>query len=138
MKPFTKIVSTLFLVCIIPICAQQISFENINSNNALAIISQIQSVPQSAKNSVTKTIQYGNKNYAEISTNNKAELSTSQIGEYNYLNFNNSFEKESQVKSTITAQGNNNIIDITGSNSISEKMQIHVKGDNKTIFIRNY
>ena len=60
-----------------------------------------------------------------------------QIGDYNYLNFNNMFDKKS-ANPTITTQGNNNIIDITGSNSISEKIQLHVKGDNMTIFMRNY
>ena len=47
------------------------------------------------------------------------------------------FDKKS-ANPTITTQGNNNIIDITGSNSISEKIQFHVKGDNMTIFMRNY
>jgi len=124
-------------VCTINISAQQISFDNLNSNNVLNLISQIASNAEASKNSEINIIQYGNQNYAEISANSKTQLSALQFGDYNYLNFDNSFDK-TKTKSAITTQGNNNIIDITGSNSISEKMQIHVKGDNMTIFMRNY
>lgn len=81
--------------------------------------------------------QIGNQNYAELNINKGTDVRVLQNGDYNYLNFDNSFESK-PTKSTITAEGNNNIIDITGSNSISEKIQIHVQGDNKTIFMRNY
>lgn len=84
-----------------------------------------------------KTLQYGNNNYAQIYSNNKSDLTTSQIGSYNYMNYDNSFDKRG-VKSSISAQGNNNIIDIVGSNSISEKLNLQIKGDNMTIFMRNY
>jgi len=124
-------------VCTTNISAQQISFDNLNSNNVLNLISQIASNAEASKNSEINIIQYGNQNYAEISANSKTQLSALQFGDYNYLNFDNSFDK-TKTKSAITTQGNNNIIDITGSNSISEKMQIHVKGDNMTIFMRNY
>ena len=117
--------------------AQQISFENINSDNALAIITQVQPAPQEATNSEIISYQYGNHNFSEIYTNSKTDVSTIQIGDYNYLNFNNMFDKNS-ANPTFTTQRNNNIIDITGSNSISEKIQLHVKGDNMTIFMRNY
>ena len=81
-------------------------------------------------------IQYGNENFAEIRTNSQTQLTALQFGDYNYLNFDNSFSKD-KTRTTITAEGNNNIIDVTGSNSISDKMQIQVKGDNKTIFVTN-
>jgi len=137
MNTLTRISSLLLLVCVILISAQNISFENINSNNVLALIPQIQNTSDSQNNTDIKSLQYGNQNYTEIQANSQTSLSTMQIGDYNYLNFDNSFEKNS-VKSAITTQGNNNIIDITGSNSISEKIQIHVKGDNMTLFMRNY
>jgi len=137
MNTLTRISALLLSVCAVLISAQQISFENINSSNILGIISQIQNAPDPQKNTEIKTLQYGNQNFAEINANSQTDLSTMQIGNYNYLNFDNSFEKNS-VQSAITTQGNNNIIDITGSNSISEKIRIYVKGDNMTIFMRNY
>lgn len=137
MKTITRI-STIFLLVVAYFAsAQQIYFENVNSNNALAIITQLQPTPQQGTSSESINYQYGNHNFSEIYTNSKTDLSTIQIGDYNYLNFNNMFDKKS-ADPTITTQGNNNIIDITGSNSISEKIQFHVKGDNMTIFMRNY
>jgi hypothetical protein len=56
---------------------------------------------------------------------------------FNTLYFVNSFS-DAETKTAISAQGNNNIIDVTGSNRISDGMQMNVKGENKTIFIRNY
>ena len=137
MKTITRISTIFLLVVAFFASAQQISFENINSDNALAIITQVQPAPQEATNSEIISYQYGNHNFSEIYTNSKTDVSTIQIGDYNYLNFNNAFNKKS-ANPTITTQGNNNIIDITGSNSISEKIQFHVKGDNMTIFMRNY
>ena len=137
MKTITRISTIFLLVVAFFASAQQISFENVNSNNALAIITQLQTTPQQGTNSESINFQYGNHNFSEIYTNGKTDVSTIQIGDYNYLNFNNMFDKKS-ADPTITTQGNNNIIDITGSNSISEKIQLHVKGDNMTIFMRNY
>ena len=137
MKTITRISTIFLLVVAFFASAQQISFENINSDNALAIITQVQPAPQEATNSEIISYQYGNHNFSEIYTNSKTDVSTIQIGDYNYLNFNNAFNKKS-ANPTISTQGNNNIIDITGSNSISEKIQFHVKGDNMTIFMRNY
>lgn len=137
MKTITRISTIFLLVVAFFASAQQISFENVNSNNALAIITQLQTTPQQGTNSESINYQYGNHNFSEIYTNGKTDVSTIQIGDYNYLNFNNMFDKKS-ANPTITTQGNNNIIDITGSNSISEKIQLHLKGDNMTIFMRNY
>lgn len=137
MKTITRISTIFLLVVAFFASSQQIYFENVNSNNALAIITQLQPTPQEATNSESINYQYGNHNFSEIYINSKTDVSTIQIGDYNYLNFNNMFDKKS-ADPTITTQGNNNIIDITGSNSISEKIQLHVKGDNMTIFMRNY
>lgn len=137
MKTITRISTIFLLVVAFFASSQQIYFENVNSNNALAIITQLQPTPQEATNSEIISYQYGNHNFSEIYINSKTDVSTIQIGDYNYLNFNNMFDKKS-ADPTITTQGNNNIIDITGSNSISEKIQLHVKGDNMTIFMRNY
>lgn len=124
-------------MCILVVTGQQFSFENINSKNAMAIVAQIQDNSISTKNYEVTTVQYGTQNFAEIYANSTTNLSALQLGDYNYLNFNNVFEK-TRASAVITTQGNNNIIDVVGSNSISEKMQLHVKGDNMTIYMRNY
>lgn len=124
-------------MCILVVTGQQFSFENINSKNAMAIVAQIQDNSISTKNYGVTTVQYGTHNFAEIYANSNTNLSALQLGDYNYINFNNVFEK-TRASAVITTQGNNNIIDVVGSNSISEKMQLHVKGDNMTIYMRNY
>lgn len=124
-------------MCILAVTGQQFSFDNINSKNAMAIVAQIQDNSISTKNYELTTVQYGTQNFAEIYANSNTNLSALQLGDYNYLNFNNVFEK-TRASAVITTQGNNNIIDVVGSNSISEKMQLHVKGDNMTIYMRNY
>jgi len=124
-------------MCILVVTGQQFSFENINSKNAMAIVAQIQDNSISPKNYEVTTVQFGTHNFAEIYANSNTNLSALQLGDYNYINFNNVFEK-TRASAVITTQGNNNIIDVVGSNSISEKMQLHVKGDNMTIYMRNY
>lgn len=118
----------------ISVKSQRIDWEKINSNNVLSIITM-----QSQDSGVSSSdiIQMGNGNHAELSINAKTDIAVRQSGDYNTLYFVNSFS-DAEAKTAVTTQGNNNIIDITGSNSISEGMQIHVKGDNKTIFMRNY
>lgn len=137
MNTLAKILSVNLLMCILVVTGQQFSFENINSKNAMAIVAQIQDNSISTKNYEVTTVQYGTQNFAEIYANSNTNLSALQLGDYNYLNFNNVFEK-TRASAVITTQGNNNIIDVVGSNSISEKMQLHVKGDNMTIYMRNY
>jgi hypothetical protein len=114
--------------------SQQIDWDKINSNSALSIIAA-QNPDQAT--SYSNIIQVGNGNNAELSINAKTDIAVKQLGDYNSLYFVNSFT-DTETKTAVTTQGNNNIIDITGSNSVSEGLQINVKGDNKTIFMRNY
>ncbi|PQA96898.1 hypothetical protein B0A69_02195 [Chryseobacterium shigense] len=123
---------TLFAVLLVH--AQQIDWDRVNSSTVLDLLSK-QQTEQGLYGS--NIIQIGNQNNAELSLNAKTNIAVQQLGDYNTLYFMNSFtDKES--KTTISTQGNNNIIDITGSNTVSDGMQISVKGDNKTIFMRNY
>lgn len=117
----------------ISVKSQQIDWDRINSNNVFSIIA-VQNQDLVASSDI---IQMGNGNHAELSINAKTDIAVRQSGDYNTLYFVNSFS-EAETKTAITTQGNNNIIDITGSNRISEGLQIHIKGDNKTIFMRNY
>lgn len=113
--------------------SQQIDWGQINSSNIIGIIAG----QNPDIGSYTSTVQIGNQNSAELFINEKTSISLSQIGDYNKLFYINSFT-DAEVKNTFTTQGHNNIIDITGSNSISENMKMNIKGDNMTIFMRNY
>lgn len=113
--------------------SQQIDWEHINSANVIDIIAG----QNPDIGSYTSAVQIGNHNSAELFINEKTSISLSQVGDYNKLFYINSFT-DTEVKNTIITQGHNNIIDITGSNSISENMKMNIKGDNMTIFMRNY
>ena len=113
--------------------SQQINWNQIDSRNIMDVIAN----QNPDIGTYSATIQIGNLNEAQLLLNDKTSISLQQIGDYNRLYFNNSFT-ETEVKTTITTQGYNNIIDITGSNSISDNMRLNVKGDNMIIFVRNY
>ncbi|SIQ27326.1 hypothetical protein SAMN05880574_10941 [Chryseobacterium sp. RU37D] len=121
----------LFSISVSP---QQIDWDKINSNTIMNVISVGNPDPTVSYSNI---MQIGNNNYTGLSINANTDIAIKQAGDYNTLLYINSFNHE-ETKTVISEQGNNNIIDITGSNSISDGMQIHVKGDNKTIFIRNY
>ena len=126
--------SVFALLIFLSVKSQQIDWDRINSNTVLNVIA--------GKNpdqmmSYSNIIQMGDANNAELFLNAKTNISVKQLGDYNSLYFNNSFT-DTETKTAVTTQGNNNIIDVTGSNSISDGLQIQVKGDNKTIFMRNY
>ncbi|MCS3529792.1 hypothetical protein [Chryseobacterium sp. JUb7] len=126
--------SALTLVFSLSVNAQQVDWDKVNSQTVLSVIAQ-QNPDQN--DSFSTVIQVGDFNNTELSLNAKTNISVMQAGDYNTLYFINSFT-DTETKATVAAQGNNNIIDITGSNSISDGMEIKVKGDNKTIFMRNY
>lgn len=124
---------TLFAVLCVN--AQQLDWDKVNSNTVLDLMSRQQTEQQALYGS--SVLQTGDYNNAELFLNPKTNIAVQQSGDFNTLYFINSFTDQ-ETKTAVTAQGNNNIIDITGSNSVSDGMQINVKGDNKTIFMRNY
>jgi len=126
--------SVITLLAFVSVKSQQIDWENINSNTVFNVISN-QNSEQGM--SYSNILQIGDFNTAELSLNAKTEISVKQFGDYNSLYFINSFS-DVEVKTSITTQGYNNIVDVTGSNSISDGMKMNVKGDNMTIFMRNY
>ncbi|CEJ70225.1 hypothetical protein BN1195_02530 [Chryseobacterium oranimense G311] len=124
---------TLFAVLCVN--AQQLDWDKVNSNTVLDLMGRQQTEQQALYGS--SVLQTGDYNNAELFLNPKTNITVQQSGDFNTLYFINSFTDQ-ETKTAVTAQGNNNIIDITGSNSVSDGMQINVKGDNKTIFMRNY
>ncbi|MBB6332745.1 hypothetical protein HNP24_003748 [Chryseobacterium sediminis] len=131
---FTLRWSVFALFIILPLQAQEIDWDKINSNTIFNLIAR-QQIDQTSYG--TNIIQMGDYNNAELSLNARTNIAIKQLGDFNTLYFINSFT-DKETKAAITAQGNNNIIDVTGSNSISDGIQINVKGDNKTVFMRNY
>ncbi|GEN69530.1 hypothetical protein [Chryseobacterium rhizosphaerae] len=122
----------LLLFTMLPLHAQNTDWDKINSNTIFNMITM-----QNMDQDLSHIIQIGDFNNAELSLNARTSIAVKQLGDYNTLYFINSFT-DKETKAGITTQGNNNIIDVTGSNSISEGMQINMKGDNKTVFMRNY
>lgn len=126
--------SVLALFIMLPIHAQEIDWDKVNSNTIFNLIARQQTDQSSYGSDI---IQIGDYNNAELSLNTRTNIIVRQLGDFNTLYFINSFT-DKETKAAITAQGNNNIIDVTGSNSISDGIQINVKGDNKTVFMRSY
>lgn len=135
MRPLKQLLLSTVLLSFFFAKSQQIDWNKVNSNTIVNLISS-QNFDKNISSSTT-VFQLGDYNNAELSVNSKTNVVVQQLGDENSIYFNNSFsEKES--KAAITTQGNNNIIDVTGTNSISDGMNITIKGDYKTIFIRNY
>jgi len=131
---FTLKWSAFALFVFIRLQAQEIDWDKINSNTIFNLIIRQQADQSSYSSNI---IQMGDYNNAELSLNARTHIVVRQLGDFNTLYFINSFT-DKETKAAVTAQGNNNIIDVTGSNSISDGIQINVKGDNKTVFMRNY
>lgn len=137
MKTFEKIFITMALLFAIAGKSQTTDWNLINSQNALDMISLQNSNPVASTLYGSQVVQMGNNNNADLQLNAKTNIVIQQLGDQNSIYFNNSFSAK-ESKSAITTQGNNNIIDITGTNSISEGLHLNIKSDNKTIFMRNY
>ncbi|OCA72700.1 hypothetical protein BBH99_03005 [Chryseobacterium contaminans] len=131
---FTLRWSVFALCMVLPLQAQKIDWDKVNSNTILNLINR-QNMEMNA--GYSDIIQMGDYNNTELSLNNRTIITVKQLGDYNALYFINSFA-DKETKAAIITQGSNNIIDVTGSNSISDGIQINVKGDNRTVFMRNY
>ena len=113
--------------------AQQVSWEQINSHT----VEDFMLKQNNEKNSNSNTIQIGDYNEARLILNTQTDIQVKQTGDYNSLYYINSFT-DTETKTSVITRGDNNIVDITGSNSISKDMMLNVKGDNMIVFMRNY
>ncbi|MDP2453896.1 MULTISPECIES: hypothetical protein [unclassified Kaistella] len=117
--------------------AQSIDFSQINSLNALNIISTSNKDLSEflSKSSVT---QLGNNNSALIYDKSKrSDLMIRQTGDFNTTLMTNT-NPNLENKQKVNIEGDNNYIDITGNNSNSKEMQINLKTNDKMIFVRHY
>ncbi|AQX13097.1 hypothetical protein BAX94_13365 [Elizabethkingia meningoseptica] len=115
--------------------AQQMRWEQINSHTVEDLMLR-QNIEKNS-NSNTNTIQIGDYNEARLILNEQTDIQVKQTGDYNSLYYINSFT-DTETKTSVITRGDNNIVDITGSNSISKDMMLNVKGDNMIVFMRNY
>lgn len=117
---------------------QQIDFNNINSKNVQLMFAEQELKLKQESTSVTNIKQFGNFNTAEVYNKAKeTDLQITQSGNYNTTLLVND-NSQSSLKSEINVEGNNNYIDITGNNSISENIKLNFQTNDKMIFMRNY
>ncbi len=110
------------------------SFKEINSNNIFSYLSNV-SVDMQSKQSASNIIQIGNNNVIEATLINDQLISV-QLGNNNQTSYKD-YDPTQSAGMLIQSIGNNNLIMVDGSNSISNNMSVEVIGNNKTIFIEN-
>lgn len=110
------------------------NFNAINSNNILDFISK--SEENNSIGYYSNIYQNGNNNLANVLMQNTA-ISVQQEGNQNILYFNSCNTNGDNYSLDIYMRGDQNRIEITGINSISNGMSIEVLGNNKTILIDN-
>ena len=137
MKTFEKIFITLALLSTLLAKSQQIDWNRINSQTVIDMINLQNADHSLSTSSVSQVVQMGDFNNADLQINSKTNIIVQQFGDQNSIYFNNAFSPK-EAKTAITTKGNNNIVDITGSNSISEGLHLNVQGENMKVFMRNY
>lgn len=137
MKTIINLLFSVLLFSFFGAKAQQIEWDKVNSTT-IANMASNKSLDESfVTSSISNIMQIGNNNMVDMMMNSSSDVTIRQNGNYNTAIFDNSFT-DKQTKTEINAVGDNNIVDITGTNSISKEMKINIQADNKTIFIRNY
>ena len=114
--------------------AQEVPLYEINSNNVLDYYGQIATANLKPA-STTVAAQIGNNNFIEITDTSAAMINIFQLGDNNttlYQNINSY-----PGKADISIRGSNNLINIEGSNSISDGMKMNINADDMTILMRN-
>ncbi len=118
--------------------SQEISFNEINSNNILNLVSSEIKKVDLQEGSKTAVVQVGDHNTANVyDKSKKSDLMIRQTGDYNTTLMTNT-NPDLENKQKVSVEGDNNYIDITGNNSNSKEMQINLKTNDKMIFVRHY
>lgn len=81
--------------------------------------------------------QVGLYNVADISQSKQTKQTVNQLGSKNYYSFTD-FYNSSAVNFSVLQQGNSNSLQIYGTNSLMDGMQISQKSNFKNIVIKNY
>ncbi len=114
--------------------AQEVPMFEINSNNVMDYYSQIAKASLKPA-SLSIATQIGDNNLIEISDNGGARVSILQLGDNNTTLFQNT--NSYPGKADILIRGSNNLIQIDGSNSISDGMKMNINANDMTILMRN-
>lgn len=131
----SKLVTSICVIGVIIVKAQ--SFSDIDSENIMQFLANY-SISQNVKddaNSQSIIIQHGNDNVTDLFLIND-KVNALQLGDNNTTYYRDS--NAAQVSEmTISLQGNNNLVQVEGSNSISNGMGIEIIGNNKAVFVEN-
>ncbi len=125
----------LFFLFSAQVHSQQISFEDVSSENVLQYLQNV-ATSQTSSSSVTHIQQYGNNNLVEVLDRSNEFLSITQIGDQNSTLLTNPNLYPTNAEIRINGSGNN--IDIQGSNSISYGMIMNINANDTTIIMRNH
>jgi hypothetical protein len=109
-------------------------FNLINSNNVLDFISNVEE--NKPREYYSNIYQIGNNNLANILMQNST-IYIQQVGNQNILYFNSGNTNGVNNSLDISIRGNQNLVEITGVNSISNGMSLELLGNNKTVIINN-
>lgn len=102
-------------------------FNSLNSNNVLSYLSN---------NSDVKLSQLGNNNKIILQLHNSS-INVIQNGKDNFLNYDSKNNNLENYSLRISTYGTNNQIYVTGTNFISNGMNLDIKANNKKVFINN-
>lgn len=119
MKAFTFIILLIFI--------SHLAGQNLSENELIHYISNKQD------QNLTQILQLGDFNQAEVNTQQISLIQTGNNQEFYYYD---STLSPSNIH--VEMNGTNNYLEILGSNSIIENMQLRVEGDYRSIIINNY
>lgn len=131
----SRLVASICFVGVFFVKGQSIS--DINANNIMAYYysGNLIKTTEAKSNSEGLIIQIGNDNNAEISLIDD-KVTTMQLGDNNTIFYQDRNALQSSIMS-INLQGNNNSVEVLGSNSISDGMSIEIIGNDKTVLVEN-
>lgn len=129
-----RLVTSLCFIGVFLVKGQSIS--DINANNVMIYMASDNFMKiNEAHNSANLVIQKGNDNNADIFLIDD-KVTTMQLGDNNNLYYQDGRALQSSTM-IISMQGNNNVVEVVGSNSISNGMSIEIIGNDKTVLVEN-
>lgn len=118
----------ILLTIFISIPSKGQGFEEINSSTVIEFVK---------RNSSLNSLQEGYSNSIVINLNNPVKkLEIEQKGNVNRFNYSDIYNNN-LIESKYLIKGNMNELNVIGTNNINEKINLEVKGHNKSITILN-
>ncbi|MGV4413407.1 hypothetical protein [Chryseobacterium sp. T1] len=131
----SRLVTSICIMGVFLVKGQSIS--DINANNIMAYYASgsLMKIIEANTNSASLVIQKGNNNNTEISLIDD-KVAAMQLGDNNAIFYQDKNAAQSSTMS-ISLQGDNNLVEVLGSNSISNGMSIEIIGNDKTVLVEN-